>query len=171
MEMGSPSHGDDFVVAKHTKNYAQASLEAAGGNLSRDVVLAYRLERAHTGIDAITSKAGGEDGYFYLTLTAGDELAPHNTGMDYAFVLDISGSMADDGKLQTSRESLAACIKALGKDDRFDVITFNVAANALFRQLRPASPDTINQGIAFLESQRARGGTVLAPAITAAYQP
>src|SRR5256712_6411682 len=34
MEMGSPSHGDDFVVAKHTKNYAQASLEAAGGNLS-----------------------------------------------------------------------------------------------------------------------------------------
>src|SRR6266513_2589707 len=90
--------------------------------------------------------------------------------MDHVFVLDISGSMADDGKLRTSRESIAAFIKALGKDDRFEIITFNVAANPLFRQLRPATEDNRRQGIAFLESQQARGGTVLGPAIAAAYQ-
>jgi Ca-activated chloride channel family protein len=170
VEMGSPSHGNEFVVAKHTKNYAQASLEATGGDLGRDVVLAYRVDRPRTGIDAIASKVGREDGYFYLTLTAGDELAPHNTGMDHVFVLDISGSMADDAKLRTSRESIAAFIKALGKDDRFEIITFNVAANPLFRQLRPATEDNRRQGVAFLESQQARGGTVLGPAIAAAYQ-
>ena len=91
--------------------------------------------------------------------TAGDELVPHNTGMDYVFVLDISGSMADDGKLRTSRQSLEAFIKGLEKDDRFEIVTFNVAANPLFRQLRPASEDNRRQGEAFLESQQARGGS------------
>jgi hypothetical protein len=170
VEMESPSHGSEFVIAKHTKNYAQASLEASGGDLGRDVVLAYRVDRPRTGIDAITSKVAGEDGYFYLTVTAGDELAPQNTGMDHVFVLDISGSMADDGKLRTSRESIAAFIKGLGKDDRFEIVTFNVMASPLFKGLRPATEDNIRQGVAFLESQQARGGTVLGPAITTAYQ-
>ena len=170
VEMASPSHGNEFVVAKHTKNYAQASLEASGGDLGRDVVLTYRVDRPRTGIDTIASKVAGEDGYFYLTLTAGDELVPHNTGMDYVFVLDISGSMADDGKLRTSRQSIEAFIKGLEKDDRFEIVTFNVAANPLFRQLRPASEDNRRQGVAFLESQQARGGTVLGPAITTSYR-
>lgn len=170
VRMESPSHRDDFVIAKHTREYVQASLEATEGDLGRDVVLAYRVERPRTGIDAITSKGAGEDGYFYLTLTAGNELAPRDAGMDYVFVLDVSGSMAEDGKLRMSRESLSAFIDALGKDDRFDVITFNVVANPLFRQLRPASQNNQGQGTAFLESQAARGGTELAPAITAAYR-
>lgn len=79
VQMESPSHGDDFVIAKHTPHYVQASLEASGGDLGRDVVLTYRVERPRTGIDVVTSKAAGEDGYFYLTLTAGEELAPHHT--------------------------------------------------------------------------------------------
>src|SRR5881396_390289 len=49
-------------------------------------------------------------------------------------------------------------------------VTLNVTMNPLFRQLRPASEDNRRQGIAFLESQQARGGTVLGPAITTAYQ-
>jgi Ca-activated chloride channel family protein len=170
VDVASPSHGNEFVVVKHTKNYAQASLEASGGDLGRDVVLTYRVDRPRTGVDAIASKVGGEDGYFYLTLTAGDELVPHNTGMDYVFVVDISGSMADDGKLRTSRQSIEAFIKGLEKDDRFEIVTFNVAANPLFRQLRAASEDNRRQGVAFLESQQARGGTVLGPAITTSYR-
>jgi len=170
LTMESPSHGDDFVIARHTPHYVQASLEAVGGDLSRDLVLAYRVERPRTGIDVVTSKVGGEDGYFYLTITPGDELAAQNTGADYVFVMDISGSMAQDAKLGTSRRSVDAFIRSLGPNDRFDIITFNVAANALFRELRAALPENQQRGAAFLESQQARGGTVLAPAITAAYR-
>jgi Ca-activated chloride channel homolog len=170
IQMESPSHRDDFVIAKHTTNYVQASLETTGGDLGRDVVLAYRVERPRTGIDAVVSKAANEDGYFYVTLTAGDELAPRDAGMDYLFVLDISGSMADDGKLRMSRESISEFVEGLGKDDRFDLITFNVVPHPLFRELRPASKENKAQGTAFLQSQQARGGTVLAPAITTAYR-
>ena len=168
--MESPSHGDEFVIARHTPHYVQASLEAVGGDLSRDVVLAYRLERPRTGIDVVTSKTGGEDGYFYLTITPGDELSSRDSGADYVFVLDISGSMAQDGKLGTSRRSVDAFIRSLGPNDRFDIITFNVAANAMFKELRAAVPENQQRGVAFLESQQARGGTVLAPAMTAAYR-
>ena len=49
-----------------------------------------------------------------------------------------TGSMANDGKLGLSRGSLDAFVNALGEGDRFDVLTFNVAANPLFRELRPA---------------------------------
>ena len=165
----SPSHGDDFVIARHTPTYVQASLETSGGDLGATSswpigsASAHRHRRGHLQVP-------GEDGYFSLTLTAGNELAPHNTGMDYVFVLDISGSMADDGKLQTSRASVTAFIDGLGTDDRFEVIAFNVMPNPLFRQLQPASEENKSQGVRFLESQRARGGTVLDPAITSAYK-
>ncbi len=167
----SPSHGDEFVTVSHTANYAQASLEATGGDLSRDFVVSYQLERARTGLDLIASKERGEDGYFQMTLTAGDELAKTDEGADYVFVLDISGSMKNDGKLALSRGSLDAFVRSLGAQDRFDVLAFNVAANPLFRELRSADGDSVkDEAAAFLRSQRARGGTSLEPALRAAYR-
>src|SRR3712207_5952559 len=122
--MESPSHAQEFAVARQSDHYYQASLEATGGDLSRDVVLAYRLSRPKTGVDVITSRQGREDGYFYLTLTAGEELAALDKGMDYVFVLDVSGSMNDGGKLDVSRGALSAFVTALGRDDRLEVIAF-----------------------------------------------
>src|SRR4029077_5077514 len=123
----SPSHAADFAIVKHGADHWQASLEAADGDLNRDVVLAYHLSRPHTGVDLVASRAAGDDGYFLLTLTAGEELAKTVEGMDYVFVLDLSGSMNEEGKLALSRGSLGAFIQSLGKGDRFQVITFNVA--------------------------------------------
>jgi Ca-activated chloride channel family protein len=170
VEVDSPSHGDEFVIVKEAPEQVQASLEVTGGDLNRDFVLAFRTERAQTGLDLVASKERGDDGYFLMTLTAGDELAEADTGMDYVFVLDISGSMADDGKLGMSRGSIDAFVRALGPEDRFDVMTFNVTANPLFRQLRPAEEGPKNAAESFLLGQRARGGTVLEPALRAAYR-
>lgn len=168
--MQSPSHEKDFSIARHGETYQQASLELSGASLGRDVVINYTTSRPHTGIDVITSRQGTEDGYYLLTLTAGEELATMSTGMDYVFVLDISGSMNEDGKLTTSRQSLDAFIHALGKDDRFEVITFNNAANTLFSSLKGADAASKKDATEFLASQKARGGTVLSPAMTAAYK-
>jgi Ca-activated chloride channel family protein len=169
-EMESPSHAGDFVLVKHADAYHEASLETSGGDLNRDVVLAYHVARPRTGIDVITARQPGEDGYFLLTLTAGDELAEANPGMDYVFILDISGSMAFDGKLPLSRGSIEAFIKALGKEDRFEVITFNVAPKTLFNSLRPVDDAAQTEAAGFLRTQQARGGTVLRPAMATAYK-
>lgn len=166
----SPSHGDGFVVAKHTDAYWQASLETPGGSLARDVVLAYHTARPQTGIDLITSKQSGEDGFFCLTLTAGDDLAKFDDGMDYVFVLDVSGSMADDGKLLLSKDSIAAFVNELGDKDRFEMMTFNVQPYLAFKQLRAANAEGKQDAATFLATQSARGGTVLNPALTTAYR-
>lgn len=170
VELSSPSHPKDFAIARHAETYQQASLETKTGDLSRDVVLAYHVNRPHTGIDLITSHPPGEDGYFSLTLTAGEELEKLKTAMDYVFVLDISGSMSDDGKLDSSRKSLAAFIKSLGADDRFQLIAFNNQPHPLFDQLSAANDDAKARATTFLDSQEARGGTELSPAITTAYR-
>jgi Ca-activated chloride channel family protein len=166
----SPSHGDDVVVADHSDSYKLASLEQKTGSLAADIVIHYDLNRPHSGIDLITSRSAGQDGFFYMTITAGSELAKLDLGMDYIFLLDISGSMANNNKLPISRQSLGAFIEELGDKDRFEVMTFNVQPHTAFNQLRSASTQAKSDATAFLETQAARGGTILAPALTTAYK-
>ena len=113
-------------------------------------------------------EGAGEDGYFLLTLTAGEELGQAgDRGMDYVFVLDISGSMNDDGKLGLSRGSLEAFVERTGENDRFELMTFNVSGQNLFRDLRAADEAAReDSGGAFWDSQQAKGGTFLEPAIS-----
>ena len=133
VEMKSPSHSDQFVVVQHADpKYWQASFENNGADLGHDLVIDYGVERAHTGIDLITSKTSGEDGYFQLTMTAGKELETQLGGSDYVFVVDVSGSMMYDGKLSLSRDAVGAFVQSLSDRDRFELIAFNIAAKPLF---------------------------------------
>jgi len=170
VSLESPSHGNEFAVVGHTETYYEASLETKEGDLNRDVVLAYHVSRPMTGIDLVASKSPGDDGYFMLTLTAGEELAAENPGMDYVFILDVSGSMAFDGKLALSRESIGSFINELGNEDRFEVVTFNVAPSTLFGELRPVEAADQDAATKFLRSQQGRGGTVLRSAMSVAYK-
>jgi Ca-activated chloride channel family protein len=86
------------------------------------------------------------------------------------FLLDVSSSMADDGKLGVSRQSIDAFVAALAPEDRFDLITFNVQARALFGDLRPAEGEPRAAALRFLQAPEARGGTQLRPAMAAAYR-
>ncbi|MCA9258714.1 MAG: VWA domain-containing protein [Planctomycetales bacterium] len=168
--MESNSHPDDIVVATHNENYRQASLELDEGDLSRDVAVSFHLERPVSGLDLIASKKTADDGYFMLTLTAGKELEQQEVGMDYVFVLDVSGSMASHGKLAASEKSIGSFIDALSPADRCNVIAFNVQPTPLFAELRDADAETLTAANAFLQTQRARGGTALRPALETAYR-
>ncbi len=171
VSMSSPSHGDKIVMAEHTDDYWQASLETDAGDLSQDVVIAYKVARPFSGLDLVTSKESGEDGFFLMTLTAGDELADADGGgADYVFILDVSGSMARDGKLRLSSGTVKAFIDQLGEQDRFELVAFNVKPTTLFSELADAGDDTKARASVFLDSQQARGGTSLHPAITTAYK-
>jgi len=170
VELESPSHGTAFAIAKHSESFWQANLESNSGNLALDVVVACRIARPHTGMDLITSRRDGEDGFFCLTLTTGQDMAGKQEGMDYVFVVDISGSMADGGKLLASKDSVTAFLNELGEQDRFEVMTFNVAPGLGFGQLQPATTANKQRALEYLARQYAHGGTVLQPAIATAYK-
>lgn len=82
--------GDSFVVASCTDHYGQASL-------ATDVVVTSQLQRAQTGLDLITSRQSGADGFFSLSLTAGQELAQMDGGMDCRALYRCLDSAADGG--------------------------------------------------------------------------
>lgn len=167
----SPSHPDQFAIVEHAgAHYWQAALETKEGDLSRDVVINMQMERATTGIDVVASKTPGEDGYLLLTLTAGKELEEKMTGSDYVFVLDISGSMANDGKLGLSRNAVATFVNSLEPEDRFEIVTFNIQASPLFKELTEVDSASQEQAAEHLRSRRAMGGTALRPAVEAAYR-
>ncbi len=166
----SPSHPQDFVFNSHNEKYSRANLEVTGGDLSRDVVVAFDTKRPRTGIDVIANKESNEDGYFFLTMTAGKELEEYGSAMDYVFVVDISGSMADQGKLRLATGVVDAFIGELGSEDRLEVMAFNNTPTLHFKDLRPANDDSKQSAREFLKDQRAVGGTVLGPAITTAYK-
>ncbi|TWU56865.1 Vault protein inter-alpha-trypsin [Rubripirellula tenax] len=168
-ELKSESHADDFVVVDHQSDYAQAAIELTEGDLSRDIVMSVHTKRARTGLDVVTSRPNGEDGYFMMTLTPGEDLGAAVEAMDYVFLLDVSGSMARDDKLSISRGSVMAFIDSLGPDDRFDCVAFNLAPTPLFKTMETPSEANLGKARDFFAEQRARGGTVLQPALSAAY--
>lgn len=168
--MQSTSHPDEFIVAAHADRYHEASMELSGGDLSRDVVLSWQLQRARTGLDFLASKQGLEDGFLQVTLTAGKELEENDVGMDYVFVSDVSGSMANSGKLGLSQNQVRAFIDALGSKDRFELLSFNVQSATLFGDLVTVDDSSREAAAKFLAGQRARGGTRLRPALEAAFR-
>ena len=166
----SPSHGDEFVFDQSLTNHARASFEVVDGSLATDVVLSFQLKRARTGIDIITSKESGEDGFFLLTMTVGDDLSQLDTGMDYVFILDVSGSMANDGKLLLSRDAISAFINTLSRADRFEVMSFNVRPELAFNELRNSTSENKEAGLQFLSARQAKGGTELKSALLTAFK-
>lgn len=169
-EMKSSSHNSDFAINKINTNYYHASLEVKEGDLNKDVVLSCLLARTNTGVDLITSKTTKEDGYFYLTITSGEDGEKLDKGSDFVFVLDISGSMANEGKLDQSRKTINSFINLLGEKDRYELITFNTMPQPLFNTLTTPSPEATMKFQNALKNVKARGGTSIEPALSLAYK-
>lgn len=170
VKMTSPSHNQDFLIINHSEEFYEASLENRDGDLARDIVLSFQSQRPISGMDLIASNLPDEDGFFQITLTAGEELKKNDQGGDYVFILDISGSMANDDKLSASRSSIDSFITTLSDKDRFEIITFNRESRPLFNNLTTASNETRKEALSFLSSIEAKGGTFMQPALTAAYK-
>ncbi|HEX3358197.1 MAG TPA: VIT and VWA domain-containing protein, partial [Tepidisphaeraceae bacterium] len=158
-EVRSASHPATMQSTRFAPTYARATISAASASLDRDVVLTFRTENTETGARLLASTPAGSDGFFCLMLNAGPELQPADVGMDYVFLLDISGSMRDDDKIGQSRGTLGALVEMLGKSDRFDVMAFNTDSTAAFGQLNDADDSHKAAAAEFLNSRRARGGT------------
>ena len=169
VSVSSPSHGRSFGIVQPGRRSCLAVLEGVGVDLNRDVVVSCKLAAAPAAGDLVASKIGGEDGYFCLTLSGGEELEAGEGGMDCVFVLDVSGSMGDEGKLSACREFLAALIAGMGEADRFDIVAFDARPRSLLGTLTRADAAGRGRARKALSSQTARGRTAIGPALSRAY--
>jgi Ca-activated chloride channel family protein len=105
--------------------------EVPQGRLDKDFVLYYRLADNLPGrIEMIPFRAAPDKpGTFMLVVTPGLDLKPLQQGADYAFVLDVSGSM--QGKLQTLCDGVSRTLGTMRPEDRFRIVTFNDTSSEL----------------------------------------
>lgn len=154
-----PGFENASTVSKIAEGHYKLTLDTANASLNRDLLVYYKLADNLPGrIDLIPYKADAKKpGYFMLAVTPGVDLKPLNSGADYAFVLDISGSMV--GKYQTLVEGVRQAFTKFKPEDRFRIITFNNRANEITPDWIAATPENVSRYLAEVEAVRPNGGT------------
>jgi Ca-activated chloride channel family protein len=142
---------------------------ASDVNLDRDFSLYYRLAPdLPARVEVLTHRREGDsEGTFMAVVTPGSDLAPVEQGTDWAFVLDVSGSMQGE-KIRVLNRGVAKAIQGLGPNDRIHVIAFNESPHAVTRGWvdvagRPAAAQAV-QGL------QAGGSTNIHAALELAYR-
>lgn len=140
---------------------ALVSTTSQVASLDEDIVVYWRLAADLPGsIDLVTHKTNDSDrGTFMLTLTPGDDLAKISEGRDWAFVLDMSGSMK--GKYQTLVDGVQRALSKLQTQDRFRLILFNNTAQELTHNWINVTPENIQHWSDTLARTQPNGGTNL----------
>jgi Ca-activated chloride channel family protein len=88
----SPSH--KVEVKRNGSNKATVGYEASDLKPDADFQLFYAQEEGEIGLNLLSYKSAGEDGYFLLLASPGADMKNTRTNpKDVAFVLDTSGSM------------------------------------------------------------------------------
>lgn len=151
----SPSHEID---SKINKNEATCGFEDKNVRPDKDFVLYYTISEKEMGLNLITYKKLKEDGYFMMLLSPG-EIEGKSIAKDIVFILDTSGSMNSDKKIDQAKDALEFCVNSLGVVDRFNVISFATSVNTFKDKLIMADKNNIDEAIEFIDKFRAMGGT------------
>ncbi|HZH32179.1 MAG TPA: VIT domain-containing protein [Pyrinomonadaceae bacterium] len=166
----SPSHAVDVRPAQGGQR-ARVSFEttAAAGREPQDFQLFYTLSSEDFGLSLLTHREPGKDGYFLLMISPKDNWAESEyTAKDIVFVIDTSGSMAEEGKMEKARAAMLFGVKTLRADDRFNVISFAGEEHLMEGSLIRADERGRARGIEFVQKLRPTGGTNINGALEAA---
>ena len=152
----SPSHKIDIV----NKGERAASVSFETSDNDSDFQLYYGLSNDDFGMTLLTHREPGKDGYFLLLLSPKNDVAERElVNKDIVFVLDTSGSMAEEGKIDKARSALLFGIRTLREGDRFNVINFAGEEHLMERSLIYADPNGRRRGEEFVKNLRPTGGT------------
>ena len=108
----------------------------------------------------------GEDGAFMLSLTPpADVKEEDRLPRDVAFLVDTSGSMNENGKIDQAKAALKKFVATLTPKDRFNIVTFSTEAAAYSFGAIEATEKAQSAALAWIDTIRARGGTNLEEAL------
>ena len=159
----SPTH--KISVARKNDRKAIIGFEKDKALLNRDFVLYYSVSPKDLGLNLLTHRIQGQDGYFMMMATPKTSYSSKElVGKNITFVLDTSGSMSGP-KMKWARVALEACLKKLNPKDHFNVIRFSTDVEALFTSLQPANTKKVKEAVTFIKKMQAAGGTAIDEAL------
>jgi Ca-activated chloride channel homolog len=165
----SPSH--QIELAHHGSRNAFLSFESKAGREPQDFQLFYTISREDFGLSLLTHREPGKDGYFLMMLSPKDDWTETEyAAKDIVFVLDTSGSMNDEGKMEKARSALLFGVKSLRDTDRFNVISFAGEERLMESGMIQADAAGRARGEAFVNKLKATGGTNINDALRAGFR-
>jgi Ca-activated chloride channel homolog len=160
-----PSH----VISKSfpTPETLTVKLSSLDSIPNKDFVLRYKVA-GKTVKSALVTHRDKRGGFFTFMLYPPESLSYlKRAPMEMIFVLDCSGSMS--GKpIAKAKQAITRALKKLQPDDTFQVIRFSNRASQLGPDPLPATPENIRKALAYVQSLRGSGGTMMIEGINAA---
>jgi Ca-activated chloride channel family protein len=163
--LGEPYSPTHRVNARRDGGRITVSL--ADTSWTGDLELLLPITRGLVGLTALTNRPVGEDGFFMLLLAPGRADAPA-VRRDLVAVMDVSGSMSGD-KIEQAKIALTQLLGTLRAGDRFRLVAFSNYVRRYAEGWTVASADARRQGIEWVQSLSADGGTNIAGALTEAF--
>ncbi len=154
----SPMQACQVILQSDRKAHLSAEMTTA--NLpTRDLQVLYSLSQAEFGLNALTYRRPGEDGYFMLMLSPRREATDKPAmARSVQFVLDTSGSMAGR-KIEQAKNAVRFFVRSLAPQDRFNVIPFATEAEPFFSAPTAATAEALATAMQKIDNLQARGGT------------
>jgi Ca-activated chloride channel family protein len=157
----SPSHS--VAVSREGEFQAVAGYEAASVVADTDFELYYSVSPEDIGLNLLSYKEAGEDGFFLLLVAPTVEVDPNEiVAKDVIIVLDTSGSMEGE-KMAQAKEAAAYVIDHLNSQDRFNIVTFSTGTRHYAENLVRA--DDAGDYQSFINGLEALGGTNISTAL------
>jgi Ca-activated chloride channel family protein len=151
----SPTHQDRVYIERDGDYRATIGYEEYDVLPTEDFEVVYTVSQEDVGLNLLTYREQGEDGFFLL-LAAPTVEVDRVIPRDVILVLDTSGSMSGE-KIKQAQEALIYVLEHLNEEDRFSVVAFSTGLRQYARRLRPVSE--VNEAIEWVEDLEAVGGT------------
>lgn len=168
----SPTHPISFVRKsdRHATVFFDKSLIA----VDRDLQLFYTTGKDDIGLTLLQHKPGPGDGYVLMLLAPRAEIAQdQRVPRDMVFVLDTSGSMREDNKLDQAKKALKFGLDSLKPGDRFTILNFASTVNNFTTTLLDFNAENIASAKKWVDALESTGGTAIDDAMKDAmkFQP
>ena len=163
----SPTHVID--VKRSSDRRSVVSFESESGKEPQDFQLFYTISKEDFGLTLLTHREAGKQGYFLLIISPKDDWSGQEyTAKDVVFVVDTSGSMAEEGKMEKARAALLYGVRILRPQDRFNIVSFAGEEHLMEAGMIAADDNGRARGEAFVKALKPVGGTNINQSLLAA---
>lgn len=141
---------DDAATVRYTAGDVQPE---------RDFDLYFGVDEQAIGLNLLSYKPAGEDGYFVLLMAPQIDVAEDAVvARDLVVVVDVSGSM-QGAKIEQAREALHYIVDHLNPEDRFNLISFSTGTRLWKSELQPVDAPNRSAAGKWVDRLQATGST------------